>query len=124
MEIHRTDRPTAEMRVKANTDKCALSGYATSVHQPSRRYRKHSRSGALLSRLLAEGLITVPWISMSRLFLGTEQFFYSNRKSMRRVPPELTHATSGVVYDRNVVRVPRREIGAYHVDESGIGSLA
>ncbi|WEX79314.1 DUF1906 domain-containing protein (plasmid) [Sinorhizobium numidicum] len=81
-------------------------------------------SGAVLSKLLAEGLITVLWISMSRLFLGTEQFFYSNRWWMRQVPPELTHATSGVVYDRNIVRLPRREIGAYQVDDSGVGSLA
>ncbi len=81
-------------------------------------------SGAVLSKLLAEGLITVPWISMSRLFLGTEQFFYSNRWSMRQVPPEVTHAASGVGYDRNIVRVPRREIGAFQVDESEEGSLA
>lgn len=80
--------------------------------------------GAVLSKLLAEGLITVPWISMSRLFLGTEQFFYSNRWSMRQVPPEVTHGPSGVGYDRNIVRVPRREIGAFQVDESGEGSLA
>jgi len=58
------------------------------------------------------------------LFLRTEQFFYSNRSSMRQVPPELTHTTSGVIYNRNVVRVPRREIGAYRVDHSGIGTLA
>ena len=48
-------------------------------------------SGAVLAKLLAERLITFPWISMSRLFLGTEQFFYSNRWWMRQVPPELTH---------------------------------
>lgn len=81
-------------------------------------------SGAVLSKLLAERLITVPWISMSRLFLGTEQFFYSNRWSMRQVPPEVTHPSSGVGYDRNIVRVPRKEMGAFQVDESGEGSLA
>ncbi|RUW50911.1 DUF1906 domain-containing protein [Mesorhizobium sp. M1A.F.Ca.ET.072.01.1.1] len=81
-------------------------------------------SGAVLSKLLAEGLITVPWISMSPLFLGTEQFFYSNRWSMRQVPPEVAHGSSGVGYDRNIVRVARREIGAFQVDESGEGSLA
>ncbi len=81
-------------------------------------------SGALLSRLLAERLITVPWISMSRLFLGTEQFFYSDRWSLRQVPPEVRHAASGVGYDRNVVRVSRKELGAFQVDEAGQGSLA
>lgn len=80
-------------------------------------------SGAVLSKLLAEHLIVVPWISMSRLFLGTEQFFYSNRWSMRQVPPEVTHAASGVGYDRDVVRVPRKELGAFQVNEAGEGSL-
>jgi hypothetical protein len=80
-------------------------------------------SGAVLSKLLAEQLIAVPWISMSRLFLGTEQFFYSNRWSMRQVPPEVTHAASGVGYDRDVVRVPRKELGAFQVNEAGEGSL-
>jgi len=81
-------------------------------------------SGAVLSKLLAERLIAVPWISMSRLFLGTEQFFYSNHWSMRQVPPELTHAASGVGYDRDVVRVPRKELGAFQVNDAGEGFLA
>ena len=81
-------------------------------------------SGAVLSKLLAERLITVPWISMSRLFLGTEQFFYSNRWSMRQVPPEVTHAASGVGYDRDVIRVPRKELGAFQVNDAGEGYLA
>ncbi|QQO01695.1 DUF2272 domain-containing protein [Pseudomonas sp. SW-3] len=80
-------------------------------------------SGAVLSKLLAERLITVPWISMSRLFLGTEQFFYSNRWAMRQVPPEAKHSASGVGYDQNVVRVPRKELGAFLVDEVGRGYL-
>lgn len=81
-------------------------------------------SGAVLSKLLAEGLISVPWISMSRLFLGTEAFFYSKRWSMRQVPPDLTHEPSGVGYDRNIVRVPRQELGAFVVDDLGHGTLA
>ena len=81
-------------------------------------------SGAVLSKLLAERLIAVPWLSMSRLFLGTEQFFYSNHWSMRQVPPELTHAASGVGYDRDVVRVPRNELGAFQVNDAGEGFLA
>lgn len=81
-------------------------------------------SGAVLSKLLAERLITVSWISMSRLFLGTEQFFYSNRWSMRQVPPEANHVASSVGYDRNVVRGPRKELGAFQLDEAGQGLLA
>jgi len=81
-------------------------------------------SGAVLSKLMAERLIAVPWISMSRAFLGTEQFFYSNRWSMRQVPPEVTHPASSVGYDRNVVRVPRKELGAFQVNDAGEGILA
>ncbi len=81
-------------------------------------------SGAVLSKLVAERLITIPWISMSRLFLGTEQYFYSNKWAMRQVPPEATHPSSGVGYDRNIVRIPREELGAFQVDDAGDGSLA
>ncbi|MDN7141279.1 DUF2272 domain-containing protein [Pseudomonas sp. JQ170] len=81
-------------------------------------------SGAVLSKLLAEGLISVPWISMSRAFLGTEQFFYSSRWAMRQVPPDVSHEPSGVNYDRNVVRVSAKDLGAFVVDESGNGRLA
>lgn len=81
-------------------------------------------SGALLSKLLAEGLIGIAWISMSRLFLGTEPFFYSNRWAMRQVPPEQRHAASGIGYDRNIVRVARKALGAFQVDAGGRGTLA
>jgi hypothetical protein len=81
-------------------------------------------SGAVLAKLLAERLITLPWISMSRLFLGTEQFFYSNRWAMRQVPPEARHAPSGIGYDRNVVRAGRNELGAFQVDSANHGVLA
>ncbi|TDF84423.1 DUF2272 domain-containing protein [Pseudomonas sp. H9] len=81
-------------------------------------------SGAVLSKLLAEGLISVPWISMSRLFTGTEAFFYSGRWAMRQVPPDLTHELSGIGYDRNVIKVPRQTLGAFVVDEQGKGALA
>jgi hypothetical protein len=81
-------------------------------------------SGAVLSKLLGEGLIQLPWISMSRLFLGTEQFFYSNKWALRQVPPELTHPASGIGYDRDIIRVPKRELGAFQVDAAGNGSLA
>ncbi|MDD2056844.1 DUF2272 domain-containing protein [Pseudomonas sp. GD03860] len=81
-------------------------------------------SGAVLSKLLAEGLISVAWISMSRAFLGTEQFFYANRWAMRQVPPDVSHEPSGVNYDRNIIRMPAQALGAFVVDESGVGKLA
>lgn len=80
-------------------------------------------SGATLSKLLAEKLIDVPWISMSRLFAGTEPFFYSNRWAMRQIPPDRTEPNSGVGYDCNVVRVPRKELGAFQVGADGSGMV-
>ncbi|WP_052129419.1 DUF2272 domain-containing protein [Sphingomonas sp. 35-24ZXX] len=80
-------------------------------------------SGATLSKLLAEKLIDVPWISMSRAFRGTEQFFYSNRWAMRQVPLDRTEPDSGIGYDRNVVRVPRKELGAFQVGADGVGMV-
>ncbi|RZL03558.1 MAG: DUF1906 domain-containing protein [Rubrivivax sp.] len=81
-------------------------------------------SGALLAKLLTEGLISVPWLSMSRSFLGTESFFYSNQWFLRQVPPTLEHTPSRLGYDRNVVRVSRDQLGAFQVDEAGEGQLA
>ncbi len=80
-------------------------------------------SGAVLSKLLHERLIRLPWISMSRAFLGTEQFFYSRKWAMRQVPPDRSHPASGVGYDRNVVAVSAKELGAFQVDASGNGFL-
>jgi Domain of unknown function (DUF1906)/Uncharacterized protein conserved in bacteria (DUF2272) len=79
-------------------------------------------SGAVLSKLLAEKLIQVPWISMSRAFLGTEQFFYANKWAMRQVPPEMKDDATGIGYDRNVVRVARKDMGAFQVGADGVGS--
>lgn len=78
-------------------------------------------SGAVLARLLAERLIQVPWISMSRAFLGTEQFFYANKWAMRQVPPEIKDPATGLGYDRNVVRIPRGQLGAFQVGADGVG---
>lgn len=80
--------------------------------------------GAVLAKLLNQGLIKVPWLGMSRGFLGTEQFFYSNRWAMRQIPPEKTHAGSGIGYDRNVVREAGADLGAFQVDEAGTGVRA
>jgi hypothetical protein len=81
-------------------------------------------SGAVLARLLSEGLIDISWLSMSRLFLGTEHFFYSNKWSMRQVLPELSHVDSGIKYDRDVVRVSRAELGTFQTDDANKGIVA
>ena len=81
-------------------------------------------SGAVLARLLHHGLITVPWLCMSRAFLGSEQFFYSNRWAMRQVPPELRHNGLGIGYDRNVVRIPHAALGTFQVGAEGNGAPA
>ncbi len=80
-------------------------------------------SGAVLAKLLSERLIGVAWISMSRGFLGTQQFFYSDRWTLRQVPPETHDPASGVGYDRNVTRVLGATLGAFQVDDEGQGSL-
>lgn len=80
-------------------------------------------SGAVLSKLLAEKLIQIPWISMSRAFLGTEAFFYSNKWAMRQIPPEIKDVATGLGYDRNVVRMPRDKVGAFQVGADGAGSV-
>jgi len=79
-------------------------------------------SGALLAKLQAEGLIDVPWISMSRAFLGTEPYFYADKWAMRQVPPDVVHEPSGTGYDRNIVRVPHGKLGAFQVGLDGVGS--
>lgn len=81
-------------------------------------------SGAVLSKLLEEKLISVPWISMSRAFLGTQSFFYSNKWAMRQVPPEQKHPLSKVGYDRNILRLTPAQLGAFTLDEKGKGSVA
>lgn len=78
-------------------------------------------SGALLSKLQHEGLIDLAWISMSRGFLGTEAYFYANKWAMRQVPPEAKHEPTGTGYDRDVVRIPVGELGAFQVDANGTG---
>ncbi|MFY9827296.1 MAG: DUF2272 domain-containing protein [Rhodoplanes sp.] len=80
-------------------------------------------SGHVLKRLLAEGLIQVPWISMSRLFLGTKEFFNSPNWFMRQVPPDHTHPETEVTYDRNVLNRPVHELGAFRLDTSGEGQI-
>lgn len=81
-------------------------------------------SGAVLSKLLHEKLIVVPWLSMSRLFQGTEQFFYSDRWALRQIAPEANHAESMIGYDRNIVRAERGILGTFQIDDSGAGHLA
>jgi len=78
-------------------------------------------SGTVLRKLLEEGLIEIPWISMSRAFHGTEEFFYSNDWALRQVPPARTHDGSGVSYDRNVLNWSIDEIGAFQIDSNGQG---
>ncbi|MES2899520.1 MAG: DUF2272 domain-containing protein [Pseudomonadota bacterium] len=81
-------------------------------------------SGAVLAKLLHEELISVSWLSMSRSFRGTEQFFYSSQWSLRQVPPERFHDASEIGFDRNVVRQSAARLGAFQVDASGLGRLA
>lgn len=74
-------------------------------------------SGLVLQELLDEGLIAVPWISMSRGFRGTESFFYSSSWALRQVPPDRTHAPSGISYDRNILKWSPADIGVFSVGQ-------
>lgn len=86
------------------------------------RYRLGAyASGLVLRSLLDEKLIEVPWISMSRSFRGTKDFFYTDDWLLRQVPPDLTHAGSRANYDRNILRGKPSEIGAFTV---GVASNA
>jgi hypothetical protein len=78
-------------------------------------------SGLVLQRLMDEGLIEIPWITMSRAFRGTKEFFYASKWYLRQVPPARTHPASEVKYDRNVLGRPIEELGAFRLDENGKG---
>lgn len=80
-------------------------------------------SGAVLSKLLHEHLITVPWLSMSRGFLGTQPFFNNKQWSIRQVPPSIEHPQFGIEYDQNIIRIPQQELGAFQIKEIGEGYL-
>lgn len=76
-------------------------------------------SGLVLDQLRAAGVIDVPWLSMSRGFRGTREFFYGNSWAFRQVPPSVT--TEGVGHDRNVLKWSLTEIGAFRVAADGTG---
>ena len=78
-------------------------------------------SGAVLQSLLNDGLITVSWISMSRLFTGTKEFFFNGDWTLRQVPPEQYHQKSGFGFDRNVLRWDIEKLGAFRLDATGVG---
>lgn len=80
-------------------------------------------SGLVLSSLMDEGLIEIPWISMSRAFHGTKDYFYSSSWILRQVPPPRTHSGSGVTHDRNVLSRPVSDLGAFRLDSNGVGHV-
>lgn len=86
-----------------------------------RRYRVGAYgSGYVLSSLIEKNLIDVAWISMSRDFKGTKELFYSDRWAMRQIPPDMTHGTTGISFDRNRLRVTPVEIGAFSLSETTV----
>lgn len=72
-------------------------------------------SGAVMQTLMDQDLISVPWLSMSRLFTGTREFFYSDDWGLRQIPLPLTHSASGIAYDKNELRLSPEELGAFAV---------
>jgi uncharacterized protein (TIGR02594 family) len=73
-------------------------------------------SGAVLDTLYEKDLIDVRWISMSRLFYGTENTFYSNAWDMRQLPPD--HIYDGINYDVNIIKKDIDTIGAFKYNDS------
>lgn len=70
-------------------------------------------SGLLLKTLLDEDLIEVPWISMSRGFRGTKEFFYSTQWALRQIPPDLKYEHTDISYDRNFLKWSPEDIGVF-----------
>ena len=72
-------------------------------------------SGLVLQNLLDEELIEVPWISMSRGFRGTKEFFYGNDWAFRQVPPDRTHGETDITHDVNVLKWTPADIGVFRL---------
>ncbi len=70
-------------------------------------------AGAMLRRLLDDGLIEFPWLSMSRAFNGTKEFFYSDAWKLRQIPPETKDDATGIGYDRDLTKLTPAELGAF-----------
>ena len=81
-------------------------------------------SGAVLRLLLSQGLIEIPWLSMSRNFGGTKDFFYSNKWFLRQVPPEKIHPGSNIGFDLNILARPLEEIAPFSIEEKGRSAAA
>ncbi|WP_020680037.1 glycoside hydrolase domain-containing protein [Marinobacterium rhizophilum] len=79
-------------------------------------------SGHVCRTLMNKGLVQVSWLSMSRGFTGTKDFFFSSDWMLRQIPLDKKHP-SGFSYDRNLMRVPQSEIGAFVVDEQDRGTI-
>lgn len=79
-------------------------------------------SGLACRTLMDKGLVEVPWLSMSRGFTGTQDFFYSNDWMLRQIPPDTKHA-SGFSYDRNIMPISPNEIGAFTYNATGEGVI-
>ena len=124
--IGQPEKSTILFAVDADLDETALNQYVVPYFQALKAEIGDFRLGAygggmVLRRLMREGLIEVPWISMSRSFRGTQDFFYSPDWFMRQVPPDRTHPESGVTYDRNIISRPIEKLGAFRLDENGHG---
>lgn len=79
-------------------------------------------SGLTCRTLMKKGLVQVPWLSMSRLFKGTKDFFESDDWMLRQIPLDKSHP-SGFSFDRNLMRVDPSQIGAFTYDEDGEGVI-
>jgi hypothetical protein len=72
-------------------------------------------SGAAMDILMDQGLIEIPWLSMSRGFRGTKDFFYKGDWAMRQIPPDKIY--HGVFYDKNHMKWSPEKIGAFNLNQ-------
>lgn len=75
-------------------------------------------SGATMEILLDKGLIELTWLSMSRGFRGTKDYFENKNWHMRQIPPD--RKFRGIHYDKNHMMIPPTSIGAFQFGDPDI----
>jgi hypothetical protein len=77
--------------------------------------------GSVMRILLDEDLIEIPWLSMSRGFLGTRTFFEDEDWAMRQIPPPKMY--QGFHYDKNHMKWSPKKIGAFNLNHDNLPDI-
>jgi uncharacterized protein (TIGR02594 family) len=73
-------------------------------------------SGVVLDTLYEKDLVDVKWLSMSRLFYGTEKTFYSDKWDMRQLAPDRVY--NGINYDMNIIKKDIDTLGVFKYNDT------